>query len=375
MELNQFKTSYSALDTFNQCPQKYKFQVIDKIKAPKSKEAVFGNKIHKALQFFHSKHPISPTLDELLNYLKDIWEPIVAQDEQEDMIYFSEAIKILKNYYNHYLKIKHKFTVIDTETRFEVLLENPQNKQQKCILTGIIDRIDKTADGIEIIDYKTTKRLPSQQDIDNNLQLSIYCLGLIRRWPQFAKQGLENIKLTFYYLKHQEAISTKRTKQQIDGIKEQIWKKLAEIEKSDFKPIPSSLCDWCGYKNICPMWKHKVNKKAISDQQIQKAIKEFLELKNQNQINNKRLTELNQIINNYLDQQGLERVFDDDMGYITRLTQIRKGGYDIKKLKKIIKTLPPPIRKQIKEAKKADKQYTILKVSLKKNIKNIKRKK
>jgi hypothetical protein len=49
------KTSYSALDAFKQCPLKYKFQVIDRIKAPKTKEAVFGDRIHKALQFLHSK--------------------------------------------------------------------------------------------------------------------------------------------------------------------------------------------------------------------------------------------------------------------------------------------------------------------------------
>ena len=386
MEPEIIKTSYSALDTFKQCPMKYKFQQIDKIKAPKSKEAVFGNKIHKALQYFHSTQPISPTLDELLNYLKDIWpekEENIFLDDQEDMIYFSEAIKILKNYYNHYLKIKHKFTVIDIETRFEVLLEKPP---EKCLLRGIIDRIDKTADGIEVIDYKTTKRLPSQQDIDNSLQLSLYCLGLINRWPKFAEQGLENIKLTFYYLKHQETISTKRTKEQLNDIQEQIWERLAEIEKSDFKPIPSTLCGWCGYKNLCPMWKHKYSEqRTINSKQINKIIKEFLELKENNQKNNKRLIELKQIINNYLDEEKLERIFSD-IGYITRLPLVRYE-YEMKKIKEIleplgkwqdvlavnsiklknlIKTLPYPIRKQIEKAKKIDKEYKILKTSIKK---------
>ena len=356
------KTSYSALDTFKQCPMKYKFQQIDKIKAPKSKEAIFGNKIHKALQFFHSTQPVSPTLDELLNYLKEIWPASPSQDkespfrdEQEDMLYFSEAIKILKNYYNHYVQIKDKFTVIDVETRFEVLLENPKNKDKKCLLRGIIDRIDKTKDNIEIIDYKTTKRLPSQQDIDNSLQLSLYCLGLINRWPQFAEQGLENIKLTFYYLKHQENISTQRTEKQLEDVKEQIWERLAEIEKSDFKPIPSPLCDWCGYKNLCPMWKHKYSEqKTVNSEQIQKVIKEFLELKENNQKNNKRSTELKQTINNYLDQEKLERVFNET-GYITRLTQIRYN-YDIDKIKKALGPL---------DKWRIEKKYTILRASTK----------
>jgi len=360
------KTSYSALDAFKQCPLKYKFQVIDKIKAPKTKEAIFGDRIHKALQFLHSKQMPSPTLDEMLNYFKEIWSSDVFQDEQEDMIYFSEAIKILKHYYEHYLQIKDKFTVLGTETRFEVLLENPQSKNEKCLLAGIVDRIDKTKDGIEIIDYKTTKKLPSQEDINNSMQMSLYCLGIINRWPQFAKSGIENIKLTFYYLKHQESISTSRTKQQLDYIQAQVWNQLKQIETSKFEPMPSALCDWCGYKKICPMWKHLYREQtSIDDEQVKKVVDEYFQLKAQNSQNTKKLKELQGIIEIYLNKEKIERVFGSS-GYITRLIQTRKGSYDIKKLEEIIKTLPQTVQEQLHQAKTTDKQYKIIKASAKK---------
>jgi len=191
MEQKILRISYSALDTFKQCPLKYKYQVVDKIKTLKTKEAVFGSVLHKALEWFHKQTPVSPTSDELLNKFKEIWpknESVFSEDE--DMIYFSEAIKILKNYYENYLKIKDNFSVLGTETRFEVMLENPQNKKEKCLLTGIIDRVDKTKEGIEVVDYKTTKKLPSQEDIHNSMQMSLYCLGVINRWPQFAEKGI-----------------------------------------------------------------------------------------------------------------------------------------------------------------------------------------
>jgi len=364
-ETKIIKTSYSALDAFKQCPLKYKYQVIDKIKAPKAKEAIFGNKLHEALEFFHSQHPVSPTLDELLNFLKEKWDSTIFTGD-EDMIYFGEAIKILKHYYEHYLQNKDKFTVLGTETRFEVLLENPQNNNEKCLLTGIIDRIDKTADGIRVVDYKTAKRLPSQEDIDNSMQMSLYCLGVINRWPEFAKPGIDKIKLTFYYLKHQEALSTFRTEQQLHVIQEHVWKQLKEIETSKFEPMPSALCDWCGYKKICPMWKHLYKEQmTIDDQQIKKIIDEFLNLKNNNTQNNKKLNELKEIIEGYLDKEKIERVFGE-IGYITRLNQIRKGSYDIKELEQIIKTLPSPTQEQLQKAKKEDKEYTIIKASLKK---------
>jgi len=167
MQINQYKTSYSALETFRQCPQKYKFQQIDKIKAVKNKDAVFGSKIHDALKFFHSQRPVSPILDELLNYFKDIWPDLsvdgtseLFQSQQEDMIYFNEGIKILRKYYTYFLKNRDNFTILDTESRFEIPIKHPKT-DQVCNLVGKIDRIDKLSNGkIEIIDYKTTKKLP-----------------------------------------------------------------------------------------------------------------------------------------------------------------------------------------------------------------------
>jgi len=365
METKIIKTSYSALDTFKQCPLKYKFQVVDKIKAPKLKEAVFGNKIHSALQFFHSKQPVSPTLDELLNYLKENWpaspdasrggQSDVFGDEQTDMIYFSEAVKILKNYFEKYSRILEKPIVLGTETRFEVLLESPKAQNEKCLLAGIVDRIDKTNDGkLEIIDYKTTKKLPSQEDVNNSLQLSLYCLGIINRWPQFVKSGIENIKLSLYYLKHQETITTHRTKEQLNHLRERIWDILYTIEKSKFEPIPSALCDWCGYKKICPMWKHLYKEQiSIDDEQAKKVVDEYFELKAQNSRNNKKLDELKEIIETYLNKEKIERVFGE-IGYITRLTQTRYT-YDFKKLSK-----------DELEKIKQEKKFTILKASIKK---------
>ena len=364
METKIIKTSYSALDTFKQCPLKYKFQVVEKIKVPKLKEAVFGNKIHKTLQFFHSQSPLSPTLDELLNYLKENWpaSPDASRggdssvfSEDEDLIYFSEAVKLIKGYYEYFQKIKEKFIVLGTETRFEVLLENPKNKDEKCLLAGIVDRIDKTSDGnIEIIDYKTTKKLPAQEDVNNSLQMSLYCLGIINRWPQFIQNGIENIKLSFYYLKHQEKITTHRTKEQLDRLREYIWNILSEIEKSEFQPKPSALCDWCGYKKICPMWKHLYKEQmSIDDEQAKKVVDEYFQLKAQNSQNNKKLNELKEIIEVYLDKEKIERVFGE-IGYITRLTQTRYS-YDLKKLDK-----------EELEKIKQEKKFTILKASKKK---------
>ena len=67
------RTSYSAIETYLQCPQKYKFQAIDKIRAPKSREAIFGTLVHSSLKFMFQKDPLFPTLEEVIAYFRTHW--------------------------------------------------------------------------------------------------------------------------------------------------------------------------------------------------------------------------------------------------------------------------------------------------------------
>jgi len=73
------------------------------------------------------------------------------------------------------------FNVVDLESRFAIEIGDEKNKH---IISGIIDRIDKTPDGYEIIDYKTTKKMPSQEKVDNDMQLSVYLNAFLSRYPK-----------------------------------------------------------------------------------------------------------------------------------------------------------------------------------------------
>jgi len=49
--------------------------------------------------------------------------------------------------------------------------------------------------------------MPSQKEVDSNLQLALYALGLKRKWP---KVDLEQLRLSLYFLKFNEKIETKK---------------------------------------------------------------------------------------------------------------------------------------------------------------------
>jgi len=113
--------------------------------------------------------------------------------------------------------------------------------------------VDHLAGGmIEIVDYKTGATLPTQKEVDKNLQLSFYALAAttIPTAP-FGKRP-EKVKLSLYFLDNQEKISTIRTAEQLKEAKEEILKVREEIEKSDFKCSGHLFCQGkCEYSLFC----------------------------------------------------------------------------------------------------------------------------
>ena len=377
------RISYSSLENFKQCPLKYKFSQIDKMKEPKSKEAIFGIYIHKVLRWFYQKDPHFPTLDALLKYYRDYWprktEGFEWKDSEEEKSYFKEGLRILEEFYNK--NIPHKTAILDLETRFEVVIdENPGKPNGKHILTGVIDRIDKLPDGtVEIIDYKTGKRMPSQNALDKNDQLSLYAIGLKSRWP---RTKIKDLRLSLYFLKFNERINTKRTEKELKEVKNKIIELIHRIEKSNFEPHSSVLCGWCGYRNICPIWRHFYENEEgnhLNDVDIKEKIDKYFTLKKEKEKLEQELLELKNLIDVYCHKKGLKRVFGEN-GYFSH-TIYNEVSYDIpklkeileplekweeiieinaKKLKKVLKEVPADLRKKIKETEKIEEKSKYL---------------
>lgn len=380
------RLSYSALDTYQSCPLKYKFQEIDRIKTPKSKEAVFGSTIHDTMKFIHTPGILSPTPEQAMEHFTNSWNPAVFDSEQEERAAFSQGIKIIQEYYQK--NDPKNFNIIDLESRFQIEIGPIKSanggpatpefngvNSETHIVSGIIDRIDKTEDGYEIIDYKTTKKMPSQEKVDNDLQLSVYLKAFLTRYPKEI-ENLDKVKVSLYYLKHGVKLTSARTLEQLKKSEQLFLDTIKIIEAGKFEPAVSPLCDWCGYQNLCPMWKHKFKElRRIDTEEINKAISEYIELKSAVNITKDRLVKLQEDISLYMEQEGVDRVFSENGIIVQTLRKTYK--YDEQKLREILEpldkwedvlkvdgialrnilgTLPYEARKEAEKAKVIDKQ-------------------
>ena len=345
--------------------------------------------MHSALKILHEPGLIIPTEEDILKFISDNWDGSLYGSEQESTAAFGQAIKIMKEYYAK--NYPADFNVLALETSFEVPV---QTGQELHLLTGKIDRVDKIADGaLEVIDYKTAKKMPSQESVDKDLQLAVYHLGVANRWPSLVQEGRQ-LKTSLYFLKHGEKLSTARTPQDLAATKENIIKDFEIISRAakeaKFPPTPNPLCDWCEFQKNCPYFKHKFKEEKIffNDQDVKALIGEYTKVNQEIDERDKRLKEIKGQMSKFMDQEGLERLFGDD-GYITRQA-IQRFKYDSEtlraileplgrwqdvlkvddvKLKKVAKELPADKRAKIDETRKLDKEYKILSLKKDKKIK------
>lgn len=395
------RTSYSSIETYLQCPQKYKFQEIDKLRMPKSREAMFGTLVHSSLKFMFQRDPLFPTLEEVVAYFREHWparekfneeavhDPLKQPwGEEEEKTYFEEGVRMLKKFYEN--NAPWNFSIVDLESRFEVVLEDMETGTSH-VLAGVIDRIDKLSDGrYEIIDYKTSKRMPSQESLNNNLQLSLYSLGLQKRWPHLQE---DDIRLSLYFLKHGEKLSTKPVSDTTAKTKTHVLKSIREIEKrlneeKEFEPMPGPLCNWCSFRPLCPAWRHLYRKTKpnvqINPEEMEHTVQEYLTTKKTMDQQEKRLGELQAQIKDYMEREGLTRLFNEE-GIIAR-KKVQRFSYDLAKvkeiltplgrweeilkadetrLKKLMKEVPEDIRASIEELRSLSREYTVMTASLK----------
>lgn len=365
------RLSYSSMDTYQTCPLKYKFREIDRIPEPKSKEAVFGTLVHAVLKYAHTPALLPPTVEQAIDFFSKGWNSEIYESELEERAAFSQGVQIIQNYY-----AKNRiadYTIVDLESRFAIEIGNEQ--VGKHIISGIVDRIDKTEEGYEIIDYKTTRRMPSQDKVDNDLQLSIYLKAFLARYPKEIA-NLDKITVSLYFLKHGVKLSSKRTREQLEALEQNFLSVIQDIEAAKFEPILNPLCDWCGYQKICPLWKHKfVETRKVETEEVKQAINEYIGLRNQMSAEKMRMAKLQSLILEYMEQEGVERVFDEGGIIGKSLRQTYK--YDEEKLRAILEpldkwesvlkvdgialrnilaVLPSPARQGIEEAKMVDKE-------------------
>jgi RecB family exonuclease len=229
---------------FDICPLHYKAKVIFNIPTPTASVQSFGISIHSALYNLYKliQEGKSTSVKTLIELLKKEWVNEGYSNKKHEQERFSQAIKMLKEFYK--TELKTKIRPLELELPFSFALKNGVK------VFGKIDRIDKKGKGIEIIDYKTGANNPKAEKT-HELQLKMYALAATKVKDEILNRRPEDITLTIHFLEGNTKKSMTFKKEDLDKLEDDLIRKIEEIEKSDFKCSKSVLCINCEYKMLC----------------------------------------------------------------------------------------------------------------------------
>jgi putative RecB family exonuclease len=257
--------SHSQLSTYETCPHQYKLSYIDKIEAKtEGVEAFMGSRVHDALEKLYRDQMRVNKLnseDEVLAFYNQEWERNwnesvqIARKEYTPDDYRRKGEKCLCDYYRRYCPFDQGRTV-----GLEDYITFPLNEERGYWIHGYVDRLVRVDQStLEIHDYKTAGKLPSQEEVDSDRQLAFYQMGASKKWSDIGE-----VRLIWHYLSFDMELRSSRTPDQLSEVRQKAMELIQRIETDlNFLPKEGALCAWCDYQALCPKRKHQLAVEAL----------------------------------------------------------------------------------------------------------------
>lgn len=236
-----FRASPFRIDMFRQCPRRYKFYYVDKVREIYEKPRPYftmGEHVHAALKDFLSSVPVAErTPSRLEDLLQAKWQRYRRgfQDSAEEREWWERALRQVRWFASSQDLAATPYMVEDYH---EATLSS------SVAVLGRIDRVDRESEGtLHIIDYKTGK-MPEQTDA---LQLNIYALILSR------KQEPPVTRASYLYLDAGEWRTVQPTRYSLEQAADYVLRNAETIlEERAYPATPNPFCGTCDFREVCP---------------------------------------------------------------------------------------------------------------------------
>ena len=248
--------SHSRLSSFENCPKQFEFRYVLKIPSEtESIEAFVGKRVHEILErlyLFVGRGQI-PGVEKVIDRYQKLWEETYDAEririvrEGTPLSFYRElGERCLRDYFVRHYPFDEDET-LGIEKRVIFALDDAGEYRMQ----GVIDRISRARDGtIEVHDYKTGARVPSQKMLDQDRQLALYQIGLAGQYGEDVP-----FRLVWHYVAKNQTRTSTRTPEELARLRTSTIERIDEIHRTTaFPPRKIALCDWCEYKTRCPLF-------------------------------------------------------------------------------------------------------------------------
>lgn len=210
----------------------------------------FGSAVHKALELFWNNGCRKKS--DLINLYREQYIEFGVGDPD----YHTLGLQMMEMYWYNLKNNTPKRKLVATEQFFSYTLGKDKNGKD-VPAQGTIDVIWYLGNGLyEIEDYKTSNWLPSQEDVNANIQIAFYDLAF-RNNPQFWYKGIEPkaVILSMNYLRFEDG----KIQTEVDDEDRELYRlffidtynQMKYMKKKLFLPRVNIFCPNCGCSDKC----------------------------------------------------------------------------------------------------------------------------
>lgn len=252
--------SASAINEYMECSLSYRFSRIERVEPEFISDAMLlGSVMHKVLEAFHQsrwKEEKKISLEDLLQRFEQQWSETAKKQKEirykEGRSYEScleEGRELIVLY--HQRLPEDSFQILATELAFSFEIPG-----LPVPIVGVMDCVYLDDGGnLIIIDYKTSGRSYSKEEIDKSLQLTLYHMAALHDGYTEGEILLRFDCLIKTKTPKFEQYYTVRTAEDVQRAERKIQQVWNAIESGVFVPNDTSWkCSGCAYRQHCDRW-------------------------------------------------------------------------------------------------------------------------
>lgn len=238
------RLSPSQGDSYETCPRRYALERRLGLSELASAHAGFGSLCHTVLERAESEvigtdapHADIARVKELIN---ETWEGADFGTPELNAAWRSKAVEMFEKLYERW----------PGRGRVETVEESVELEVEGVRWVGLIDRIERTPNGLKVVDLKTGTGVPSVPEAGESLQLGFYVAARTSEHDPV-------LAASFWYPRKKDSVSvTTRSfdMAKLDSVRERMRSITQSILEERWEPRIGSHCKWCSFRNTCPLW-------------------------------------------------------------------------------------------------------------------------
>jgi putative RecB family exonuclease len=246
-----YSGSPSRLLAWLDCPRRYRMQYLDRPRPqarPQRAHTSVGIATHNALRDFWDLPAGRRTPAGVAELVRSSWIDVGFRDPEQ-----SAAWRLrVRDAVTEYLRVS------DRDNQPVGIERSVSLKTDEVVITGRIDRLDDREGELVVVDYKTGRQVPTDDDARTSLPLALYAVAASRMFRRPCRRvELHHVPSGTIAAHEHTDESLARKVAEAESIASDLRRADAEfrevgVESTRFAPRTSAICSWCDFRAHCP---------------------------------------------------------------------------------------------------------------------------